>query len=265
MEAIRQLLEDNLHSLNRAQQKIALFILENAARVRELELNELAEAAGVSRSSVLRFLQMLGFSGYREFRRQLAAVPQTATKNTAVAWLMQATEYVTRQTIAGIDHRAMEEAIDRCASAPRLFWYGVGESGLLAEVANYRCWLIGIDSNFCREMGHFTDFSHRIRPEEVLIVISRTGNGDYLYEPLQSITERGIFTIGITSNRLSWLAENASLCLYSLSRYAQIETRYVPVRAGCEFIYNALILGTALKRGIPFRYGEDALPRGGGR
>ena len=45
-----------------------------------LELNELAEAAGVSRSSVLRFLQMLGFSGYREFRRQLAAVPQTATK-----------------------------------------------------------------------------------------------------------------------------------------------------------------------------------------
>ena len=38
---------------------------------------------------------------------------------------MQATEYVTRQTIAGIDHRAMEEAIDRCAGAQVvLVWSG---------------------------------------------------------------------------------------------------------------------------------------------
>lgn len=263
MNEIWEYLEANLQSFNRSQKKIALFVLENPSRIKELELNEFAALSGTSRSTVLRFLQQLGYSGFREFKRHMALQPGNKGQNPVVNWLMSMSEHVVGETLAALDHEALEEAISRCAEAPRLFWYGVGESGLLAELANYRAWLMGIDSNFCREMGHFTDFSHRIKDNEVLIVISRTGDGDYLYEPLRSIKERGIYTIGITSNRVSWLADNASLCLFTISRYAKIESRYVPVRAGCEFIFNALIMGTAYKRGIPFEWGEDALAKGG--
>ena len=67
MNEIREYLEANLQSFNRSQKKIALFVLENPSRIKELELNEFAALSGTSRSTVLRFLQQLGYSGFREF------------------------------------------------------------------------------------------------------------------------------------------------------------------------------------------------------
>lgn len=265
MKDIRELLQEGLQGFSKTQKKVAVFLLDNSSRIKEYELNDIAEATGVSRSTVLRFFKDLGFNGYRDLKQHLISLTDTSDADPLIEWILNSTEWVVKQTATSLDHKVLDEAIERCASAERLFWYGVGESGLLAEIANYRSWLMGIESSFCREMSHFTDFSYRLGSSEVLIVISLRGDGDYLYQTLEDVKNRGIFIIGLTSNRLSWLAENASLCLFPLSKGASIETRHVPMRAAYEALYNALILGTAQKRGIPFRLEDNyASTQGGG-
>lgn len=264
MDNIQDLLQSHIHSFGKTQQKVAVFLLENSARIREYELNDIADATGVSRSSILRFIKDIGFSGYRELKQFIVSTDTQQGNDPLVDWVIGSTDHVVRQTIATLDHRDLNHAIDRCATASRLFWYGVGESGVLAELANYRCWLMGIESSFCREMSLFGDISYQIKPSEVLIVISRRGDGDYLYETLEGIKERSIFTIGVTSNRLSWLAQNASVSLFPLSQGASIGSRHVPIRAGYELVHNALILGTARKRGIQFTLDDDSALAGGG-
>ena len=265
MVEIRERLQNEIQSYSKTHQKVAIFLMENLRRIKEFELNDIAEITGVSRSSILRFFKEIGFTGYRELKQYITSSDGSQEGDPLISWVTESTELVVRQTIATLDYQTLNEAISRCAGASRIFWYGVGESGMLAELANYRCWLMGIESNFCREMSNFDGFAHMIRSSEVLIVISRRGNGDYLYEPLENIKHKNIFTIGITSNRLSWLAQNASLCLFPLSREASIGTRHVPMRAGYEMLHNALIFGTARQRGIHFRLGEDyGLIEGGG-
>lgn len=258
MGAILDTLQGQVHTFSKTNKKIAVFLLDNASRIREFELNDIAEATGTSRSSVLRFFKDLGFNGYRDLKQHMITSSNTQlVQEPIVQWTTESTDFVLKQTIATLDHQVLNEAIERCSKATRLFWYGVGESGLLAEVANYRCWLMGLESNFCREMSHFSDFSYRIGSSEVLIVISLRGDGDYLYETLEGLKDKDVFIIGITTNRLSWLAQHASLCLFPLSRGASIETRHIPIRAGYELIFNALILGTAQQRGIPFSLEEN--------
>lgn len=257
MDSIQGLLQDQIHSLGKTQQKVALFFLENSSRIREYELNDIAYATGVSRSSIIRFIKDLGFGGYRELKQFIISTETNEGIDPLVDWVVKSTGRVVEQTIATLEHKDLDMAIERCAKASRLFWYGVGESGVLAELANYRCWLMGLESNFCREMSLFGDIRHQLKPTDVLIVISRRGDGDYLYETLEGIKERDIFIIGVTSNRLSWLANNASVCLFPLSRGASIGSRHVPIRAGYELVHNAIILGTAQKRGIPFQLEDD--------
>lgn len=256
--SLHKLLQDKVHETNDTQRKIALFLLEHPDKIKGLQLKELAALTDTSRSSVLRFLQKLGFAGLRDFKKHSNELQKSVADigSPLLNWLSQSTDYVVKQTIATLDLQALDQAIQSCAAATRLFWYGAGESGLLAEQANYRCWLMGIDSNFCREMGNFSNFSHRIGSAEVVIIISRSGNGEHIQKPLENIKGKNIFVIGVTTNRLSHLAQNSSLCLVSFSEAVRIETRKIPIRAGCEFINNALILGTGQRRGIDFHLGE---------
>ena len=265
MEDLRHLLDDQLHKFSKAQKKVALFLLDNSSRIKEFEISDIVDQTGVSRSSIIRFFKELGFGGYRDLKQYITSSGESISNNPVVDWITDSMESVIQQTIGSLSYSDLNEAIERCSNATRVFWYGVGESGLLAEMANYRCWLMGIESGFCREMSQFTDFRHRIGPGEVLIVISLRGDGDYLYETLEGLREKGVFIIGLTSNRLSWLAKNASLCLFPISRGATIETRHVPIRAGYELAYNALILGIAHQRGIAFKLEENyATSQGGG-
>lgn len=55
------------------QQRIATYIMENPSDIIKHSITELARYAGVkSEASVVRFYRMLGFSGYKDFKIQIA-------------------------------------------------------------------------------------------------------------------------------------------------------------------------------------------------
>ena len=68
---ILQRIAEECGDYSKRQKAIAKYICENSEIVAFMTAQMLAEAAGVSESSVVRFARQLGFDGYIELRRAL--------------------------------------------------------------------------------------------------------------------------------------------------------------------------------------------------
>lgn len=63
-----RVLSKHYDSLSQIENQISKYIVENKSRMKEISITELAEKSYTSKSSVLRFVQKLGFSGFIEFK-----------------------------------------------------------------------------------------------------------------------------------------------------------------------------------------------------
>jgi len=70
METIK-LINNNMTKFSKGHKKIAEYILQNRDKCGYLKAAEIAENAGVSEATVVRFASALGFSGYPQFQKQL--------------------------------------------------------------------------------------------------------------------------------------------------------------------------------------------------
>ena len=64
-------IENRRHTLSRAEEQVATWLLANARESAHLAIAEVAARAGVSEPTVIRFCRTLGMSGFRDFRAQL--------------------------------------------------------------------------------------------------------------------------------------------------------------------------------------------------
>ncbi len=68
---IKQLIKDHYDELSATGQKLAKFVIDNYQQSIPLDSTELAKAAGVSNTAVIRFAKSLGFSGFLEYKNAL--------------------------------------------------------------------------------------------------------------------------------------------------------------------------------------------------
>lgn len=57
-----------LDQLSASERKLADFILDNSHLLRDYSSQQLADAVGISQSSVVKFCQKLGYKGYPRFK-----------------------------------------------------------------------------------------------------------------------------------------------------------------------------------------------------
>jgi DNA-binding MurR/RpiR family transcriptional regulator len=67
-ETVSEAIKSKMEGMSPTYRKIALFLLENMFNLGFVSVNEMGRILGVSNATVVRFSQMLGFSGYKEMR-----------------------------------------------------------------------------------------------------------------------------------------------------------------------------------------------------
>ncbi len=70
-ESINSLIEKNRSDMTRSQCSLADFVLENIDDIGFLTYSEISRRSGVSEASFIRFLRMLGFNGFADFKESL--------------------------------------------------------------------------------------------------------------------------------------------------------------------------------------------------
>lgn len=230
-------MEDRIKStyvtLRPSEKKVADCVLENMEQAGQASIVELAQKAGVSQPTVIRFARALGFGGYREFRyvlmRQgrrepgnpefdllggfdlhpwdhIEEVPLKAVKG-AKAMLDDAVK-----SLSIPDYR---RAVSMLARARVIDIYSVENSAVPASDLLDKLTYLGLQCRMHADAylqqisaGHLTE-------ADVALAFSYSGSSADTIKALRLARRRGAKTIAVTNFSGAPLADWADVCLYA--------------------------------------------------
>ena len=198
-----------LPSLRRSDAKVADLVLRDPSWVLETTVAAVAEQAGVSQPTVIRFCMAVGFSGFVEFKLRLAhslALGRPAT-NSAIRGtdtLDAVADKIFAYTLTSLDwarqhldRGALARAVDLLAGARSVTFFGFGASGVVAHDAQQKFPLFGIP---CRAESDFHQqvmLASMMGEGDVAVVISNTGRTRQLVETARLAKGSGAAVIGL--------------------------------------------------------------------
>src|SRR5690606_17235506 len=130
------------------ERRIADFLLDNAHLLRDYSSQQLADALGISQSSVVKFSQKLGFKGYPDLKFSIGeslargdgedgAVPATGDSDDPHAAMVEALWHAKARAEAETRSlnppQRIQAIADAIRSAGKVFVTGVGQDGIHAR------------------------------------------------------------------------------------------------------------------------------------
>jgi DNA-binding MurR/RpiR family transcriptional regulator len=183
----RQRLEDHLPGLTKSQQRIASYLLASYDEAAFLPAAELAKRLDVSEATMVRFAKAIGYDGFRELRSCLQglfraeATPASRLQH-KLGELASSQGHVLPKVLAmevqylneasySIDPSDFDRAVDILVSGRRIFAFGSGPSGMLADLAELRLRRLGILTIAMTESGrHLLEKLQLLQPRDVVLV-----------------------------------------------------------------------------------------------
>ncbi len=205
-----------LPALPPAEQRVAKLLLVDARAFANLPVSELADRAHVSKPTVVRFCRSVGYDGLADFKLKLAG-----SVNEGVPFVHRAVDEddkpsdlivkVVDNAVAALLHyrndaasHAFERAIGALTEAgrngKRIEFYGVGNSGIVAQDAQHKFFRLGVNTIACSD-GHVQLMSATmLGPGDCAVVISNSGRSRDLMDAAEIARKKGATTIIITAS-----------------------------------------------------------------
>ncbi len=209
------------------ERRIADFIVENAQLLRDYSSQQLANALGISQSSVVKFCQKLGFKGYPDLKLAIneaviradsngstQPLPQDASHAAAQGyglWLRKSeAEEATRLINPPGTLTAVAEAIGRAGT---VFIIGLGEDDLHARTLALRLAQLGILTVHNFDAAHMTASLSAARPDDVLLAFSEHGQQPALGQLARHMRSQRGKVVTITRHSANALRAQADLAM----------------------------------------------------
>ncbi|MBL8343760.1 MAG: SIS domain-containing protein [Rubrivivax sp.] len=202
-----------------AEQRVAKVLLADARSFATLPVTEIAERAHVSKPTVVRFCRSVGYDGLADFKLKLAG-----SVNEGVPFVHRAVDEddktgdlivkVVDNAVAALlryrnaaPQQAMERAIDALAEAGRragegrrIEFYGVGNSGIVAQDAQHKFFRLGVNASAVSD-GHVQVMSATmLREGDCAVIISNSGRSRDLLDVADLARRKGATVIAITAS-----------------------------------------------------------------
>ncbi|MDI1274849.1 SIS domain-containing protein [Polaromonas sp.] len=205
-----------LPSLAPAEQRVAHLVLSDARAFASLPVTELAARAHVSKPTVIRFCRSVGYDGLSDFKLKLAGnvsegvpfihrsvdaddktndVLVKVIDNTVAAFLKYRND-----ASAALIEKAVLALAATCSSGQRIEFFGVGNSGIVAQDAQHKFFRLGVHA-IAYSDGHLQVMSASLlRPGDCVVIISNSGRTRDLMDACDIARRNGATTIVITAS-----------------------------------------------------------------
>jgi len=254
------LIESNRSNLRNSEVKVADFIMANAEKVIYFSVSELAESAGTSDPTIIRFCRNIGFKGFQDFKISLAQslIPSVRNIHEAVNESEQAPELIKKvfeaninaihNSLGTISTAAFENSIEALSKSRQIIFFGCGGSGAVAMDAYHKFFKIGIPCTWFNDPHMAAMAATMMNENHTLVVISHTGSSKDVVDALNLANEKGAATIAIVSQKKSPVSKTARnvLCVDSLEKYFKPEP--MSSRIAQLSVIDALCVGVSLIR-----------------
>jgi RpiR family transcriptional regulator, carbohydrate utilization regulator len=223
------LIRSTLDSMRNSEKKVAKCVLADPGGVIDSSITELAERAGTSEPTVIRFCRKLGLGGYMELRLNLARdLPssQYIFENVGAAdslaeiagKIMNAHCDAIRNTLNRLSLDDFKAAADALLAAGRIEFYGVGGSAVVARDAHHKFFRLGIPCNVYEDPHMQVMSAAQLSARDVVVAVSHTGSTKDIIDSVTIARNTGAKIIGILGSRHAPLVK---LCDIALSAFSQ--------------------------------------------
>lgn len=235
-----------LETMAPADRQIGRFIVDNPDQMLRLSSAALAEETGRSQSSVVKFSQKLGFSGYQdlklavseakaqEWRAPAGMVHGTIERSDAYSTVVQklvASKLASMQkTISVNSGQDIDRVVALLDAAQRVHLAGVGASALVARDFSYKLMKLG------RNVMHDSD-SHvqmasasTLGAGDVTLALSHSGTSIETIRIAEMARRRGAAVIAVTSLKDTPLGALADVMLYTVADEERVRSSSITAR-----------------------------------
>ncbi|MEY3761716.1 MAG: putative HTH-type transcriptional regulator YbbH [Pseudomonadota bacterium] len=259
----------SLPSLAPAEQRVGKLVLQDPRAFANLPVTQLADRAHVSKPTVVRFCRSVGYDGLSDFKLKLAGsvsegvpfihrsvdaddkttdVMVKVIDNTVAAFL----KYRNDASASALD-QAVQALAQTHSTGKRIEFYGVGNSGIVAQDAQHKFFRLGMNT-IAYSDGHMQVMSASMLGKgDCVVVISNSGRTRDLMDACDIAKKRGATTIVITASG-SPLATSGQIHL--TADHPESYDRYSPMVSRLMHLLIIDILATT----VALRIGETLQP-----
>ena len=214
-------LYEALDRLPTALGRIAKYVIEHPEKVVRLSVTEIGEFSGTGEASVVRLCQLLGFSGFRDFKLALAgelARPAAIDRGHAevageLADLHRTMRDAVDAAASGIDAEQIRAVAMLLCAAKRIDLYGAGVSGIIAELLAYRLLRLRLTAQAFRDVNMAHEVANGLDARCVAVAVSESGLTPDTLQFIKAAKSAGASTIAVTNRAGSPVAQCADVVL----------------------------------------------------
>jgi len=258
----------SIPALPPAEQRVAKLVLLDPRSFASLPVGELAERSHVSKPTVVRFCRSVGYDGLADFKLKLAGsvnegvpfVHRSVDEDDKPADII--VKVIDNAVAALLKYRndaashAFERAISALAEAGRegrrIEFYGVGNSGIVAQDAQHKFFRLGV-TTVANSDGHVQVMSATmLKPGDCAVIISNSGRSRDLLDAAEIARKKGATTILITASGspLAQTAQGNGQILLAVDHPEDYD-RYSPMVSRLLHLMVIDILTTAVALRLP--------------
>ncbi|OLT06100.1 RpiR family transcriptional regulator [Pseudonocardia sp. CNS-004] len=209
-ESVLELITGRQDRMRPSERKVAAAVLADPGAVVHLSMAGLADAAGVSEPTVMRFCTGLGFSGFQAFRLGLAqslavGIPVTHSAiepddpvEAMAGKIFDHTLSSLDRTRRSLDTAAVAAAVETLVAATSVHFVGLGASGIIAQDALQHAVLFGVPCTAPVDLHQQYMAAAMCGPGEVVVAISNTGRTTSVLEVTERAKRAGAAVIAVT-------------------------------------------------------------------
>ncbi|RHW43149.1 MurR/RpiR family transcriptional regulator [Neobacillus notoginsengisoli] len=220
-------IERELDNLSEAERMIGQYIIEHPQFVPNMTTKDLSQKTGVSESSVVRFCKSIGIGSFKSFKLELAKQIALSGSNLTDFSILQQKDspydlfhrvtYTNKAAIesslASLDRKELERAVEAISNASRLIFFGVGGSATPALDGHYKFSKLGYHSVMAHDFHYLLSLIPYLAPNDIFVAISMSGKTKDVLELASFAKEKGAIVIAITNLDKSPLYKMASIRL----------------------------------------------------
>ena len=255
---LMRLIQGKFIRLSKGQKLIAEYILKDYDKAAFMTAVKLGDSVGVSESTVVRFANELGFSGYPKLQKalqeliknKLTTVQRLELKNDyfsdgdALKGVLKADMENIRATLEKINEGMFEDVVKSIFDAKRIYIIGLRSSTALSEFLGFYLNII-LQNVKVVSYGISDVFEQMINVSEGDLVIG-IGFPRYAAKTIDALAfsqDRGAKVVAITDSLLSPLATRADYTLIAQSNMASfVDSLVAPLS-----VINALIITVGMR------------------
>ncbi len=208
-------------SLTVTERRLADYFFENASRLPQTPMLDIARACNTSKPAVVRLCKKLGFSGYKAFlttlnaeiavnlrdnRPDFASLSRDSSAKdicAAVAfWQISSLE----DTVMQVNADNVEKAVRMLIDAPRIDLCGIGSGTVAAQATAVGLQRLGMDAHVCADPEEQANRVASMEPKDVMVVLSDTKLHQGLLKSALEAREKGAKVIAILRRHMPAVA-----------------------------------------------------------